>query len=326
LYGCNSPYFIPPTFLFKLNQRISPHVCQLVALSAITGHSFADCMSICGFDLRSIFIAQLQFHVERTVLVTPQVAESGRGPALPASGISAPTSRYLFARIGRNDAGVSPGLIPGSVVRVDRYSAHLFHRNAVDSAKGPFWLIEHASGLTCCRVQHVGDEHVVLLPHRHPFFAWPLQLHTEARILGMIDVRPHAPNQVNRLSSAPSERFPAFPSLANTPAATSLSKLLRLSRSRVGLTLRASHAMTIAAAELLGNPEHRIALGLLSDYEASEKLPRHIAKIMSLCMVYCIDFWELLRTNRMSENLPEGPMLDAVAACRSSEAPNSHTV
>jgi DNA polymerase I-like protein with 3'-5' exonuclease and polymerase domains len=47
---------------------------------------------------------------------------------------------------------------------------------------------------------------------------------------------------------------------------------------------------------MLGNRDYGIALGLLSDYEAMNKLPRHVAKIMSLCIVYGIDPWELMES------------------------------
>ena len=57
------------------------------------------------------------------------------------------------------------------------------------------------------------------------------------------------------------------------------SDLLRISRGRTGLTFRAAHRLTRAIAQILGNQEYAIALGLLSDYEAMGKLPRHIAKI-----------------------------------------------
>src|ERR1700741_1076383 len=32
-YGIRSPYFIPPTFLCKVRRGITPHVCQVAALS-----------------------------------------------------------------------------------------------------------------------------------------------------------------------------------------------------------------------------------------------------------------------------------------------------
>ncbi len=65
--------------------------------------------------------------------------------------------------------------------------------------------------------------------------------------------------------------------------------LLVASRSCAGLTLRAAHAMTLAVARMLGSRHYGIALGQLSDYEAANTLPRHIAKILSLSIVYGID-------------------------------------
>jgi hypothetical protein len=73
-----------------------------------------------------------------------------------------------------------------------------------------------------------------------------------------------------------------------------ISRLLRGSRLRTGLTLRAAHEMTLRIAQLLRSRQYAIPLGLLSDYEATDQFPRHIAKIMSLCIVYGIDFWELM--------------------------------
>ena len=35
---------------------------------------------------------------------------------------------------------------------------------------------------------------------------------------------------------------------------------------------------------------------MLSDYEAMGRLPRHIAKILSLCIVYCMDVRELMES------------------------------
>ena len=43
-----------------------------------------------------------------------------------------------------------------------------------------------------------------------------------------------------------------------------------------------------------GTKNTAIALGLLSDYEAMSKLPRHIAKIMSLCIIYCMDVRDVM--------------------------------
>ena len=53
--------------------------------------------------------------------------------------------------------------------------------------------------------------------------------------------------------------------------------------------------MTLHIARLLHNRDFRISISLLSDYEAINKLPRHIAKIITLCVIYGIDPRELLR-------------------------------
>src|SRR5882724_13276522 len=70
-YGSRSPYFIPPTFLYKLRSGVTPHVCQIAALSESTGYSFVDWLRLCGFDLQQIPCLQIRLHTERTVLVTP---------------------------------------------------------------------------------------------------------------------------------------------------------------------------------------------------------------------------------------------------------------
>jgi hypothetical protein len=73
-----------------------------------------------------------------------------------------------------------------------------------------------------------------------------------------------------------------------------LSQLIRISRLRTGLTFREAHKTTVLIACLLQNKAFRISLGLLSDYEAVNKVPRHIEKIIALCVVYGIDPCELL--------------------------------
>ena len=294
-YGKKTVYFIPPTLLFRQKQGITPHICQIVALSQVTGYRFTDWMNVCGFDLKLILGLQLRIHTERTAIVTP----AHTFPACDSSLVAwdsrpQPNGRYFFAKIGSRDAVVYPRLMPGSIVRADRsYSQH-----ALDDATSAnrLWLVEHSGGLTCCYVKRVDTEHVVLLPNRPPLSSWPLRLSREARILGLVDLELH-PREAAPFepmgTPTKSELYPSTPH----DHRMGFSKLLRLSRSRAGLTLRAAHEMTIRVAGLLGNRHYRIALGLLSDYEAIDKLPRHVAKIMSLCIVYGIDPWELMEAS-----------------------------
>jgi hypothetical protein len=299
-YGKKSAYFIPPTFLFRQKQGITPHICQIVALSEVTGYRFIDWMNVCGFDLKLILALQLRIHTERTAIVTPAHTFPANDSTLVAWDSRPWTKgRYFFAKIGSRDAVVYPRLIPGSIVRADRS----YSLRALDdaSSRDRLWLVEHSGGLTCCHVKRVGTDHVVLLPNRPPLSSWPLRLSREARILGLVDLelRPREAAQFKPVCApTKSDLFPTTPH----GRSTGFSKLLRVSRSRAGLTLRAAHEMTLRVAGLLENRHYRIALGLLSDYEAMDKLPRHVAKIMSLCIVYGIDPWELIEANGIHIN------------------------
>jgi len=293
-YGKKTPYFIPPTFLYKQKNGITPHICQIAALSQVTGCRFSDWMNVCGFDLKLIPALQLAVHTERTAIVTPIDAALGRDfSIIPwSSRPEQSNGRYFFAKIGSRDAVVYPKLLPGSVVRADRcYSPHFLEGSNADDR---LWLVEHPGGLACCHVKRVDHEHIVLQPSRPPLSAWPLRLSREARILGLVDLelrprkaRPFEPMYI----PIKSELLTMPPHSGNR---MNFSKLLRLSRARTGLTLRAAHQMTLQVAQLLRNRDYRIPLGLLSDYEATNKLPRHIAKIMTLCIIYGIDFWEMM--------------------------------
>lgn len=312
LYG-RSAYFIPPTFLYKLKCGISPRICQIAALSEITGYRFIDWMNILGFDLHQIPRLQLRLHSERTVLVTP--IEFGTALCSPSSppdetvcaspmktredgyGSSSGCCRYLCAKIGDRDAFASPGLKPGSVVRVHPGYRQPIRGASEASSRNLLWLVEQPSGLTCCRVRWVEDQQIVLLPNRPPWGSWPLRVPTEARILGLVDMglvdigfRPAQEMGIHP-RAWPVKIGPRLPCRKPTMR---FSDLLRVSRCRTGVTFREAHRLTRVIANLQGSPDYSVALGLLSDYEAVGRLPRHIAKLVSLCVVFCMDIREVL--------------------------------
>src|ERR1700739_957143 len=102
-YGKKTAYFIAPTFLYKQKKGITPHICQIAALSHITGYRFADWMHVCGFDLRLILPLQLKIHTERTVLVSPDYTLCAQDPSPLAQNprFKQANERYYFAKIGR---------------------------------------------------------------------------------------------------------------------------------------------------------------------------------------------------------------------------------
>ena len=69
-YGSRSQYFIPATFLYKLRNGVTPHVCQIVALSEITGYRLLTGCE-CAVLIWPYPRLQMRLHTERTVLVTP---------------------------------------------------------------------------------------------------------------------------------------------------------------------------------------------------------------------------------------------------------------
>ena len=315
-FGEESPYFIPKTFLYKQRIGITPHICQIAAFSEVTGYCFADCMSMCGFDLSLILQLQLRIPNERTTMLVP-------GPGFPPgdSGTeethvtgSSSLSRYCYAKIGSRDAVAYPAVHPGCIVRADRcFSQELLnHRSSVKN----LWLVEHPAGITCCWVKAVANSEVVLLPHRAPLSPWPLRLSTHARILGLVDSHLDADQHGNFVTShkLTDQNPPAFsPSVEHR---TTISRLLRLSRLRTGLTFREAHKMTLWIAAVLQDRNFGISVSLLSDYEAMNKLPRHIAKIITLCAIYGINPWEFLRAGgiEIQDSAKRWPSIDEESA------------
>ena len=141
-YGSRSPYFIPPSFLYQLRSGVTPHVCQIVALSESTGYRFVDWLRMFGFDLHQIPRLQIRLHPERTTLVTPM--EDCFAPFLPQPSFDMRGVRVQHCGRGRESGTASaatcssrsgaptqlvvPRLLPGNIVRVDRYYAQRIQR------------------------------------------------------------------------------------------------------------------------------------------------------------------------------------------------------
>src|SRR5258708_34358359 len=61
------------------------------------------------------------------------------------------------------------------------------------------------------------------------------------------------------------------------------------------MSFRGAHELRQHVATELNDPQYLISLGLLCDLEATNSVPRHIAKILSFCILYCLDLWSYLR-------------------------------
>jgi hypothetical protein len=58
--------------------------------------------------------------------------------------------------------------------------------------------------------------------------------------------------------------------------------------------------MTRSIARRLADPLYYTAASTLSDYETLSAPPRHIQKILTLCILYTIPFWDFLRASGLS--------------------------
>ena len=123
-----------------------------------------------------------------------------------------------------------------------------------------------------------------------------MRLPTEARILGLLNTGRGFVKQEALQSLAGPVKFKSAFSPSRAKEKMGFSELLRISRRRTGLTFRAAQQLTGAIAQILACRDYAIGLGVLSDYETMSRLPRHIAKIISLCVSYCIDIRELMET------------------------------
>ena len=323
-YGSASPFFIPHNFYHNIKvNKISPHLCQVFVLSKITKYSFVDWLAVFGFHLDEIPRLQMKLHSDRTVLITPVTYDKeAMVPWFEAVNTTAsmeqttPLSQivqnfqprrvrvieglnrrsFLYVKVGRQDAMAFPELAPGSIVRVDPRRTKVVPFRDSSTRREPLYLVEHTHGLSCCYVDQVGEKRIVLRPHSLPYESMEFRLSSEAVILGTVDaeIRPLQ----GETRPDPSQFRKAFRSTdlqRGVDPHYSLSEFVRTSRERTGLHFRKISDMSSEIAKELGDQRYATSLGALSEYETTNAMPRYIHKILSLCVLYCMDFWRYLR-------------------------------
>jgi hypothetical protein len=326
IFDASSAYFIPHNFCYNLaTYGISPHVCQVLALSRLTGYSFSDLLTLFGFPPDEIPRLQLKLHRQCTVLLPsvtydksrtlpylgtqtiPQFLEytgpcakiASKNPMWAVGRIEAHNRRrFLYVRIGSEDAMAFPELAPGSIVRVDPLRSRIDSDAQRNGNRPPIYLIEHQGGLVCCQASLLGGDRLLLTPPSHLFESMEFKIPGEAAILGRVDAEIHPlrgvqPTRGN--SFMKSMRNGGSDKTTALPSASSLSELLRYSRKRIGLNFRQAHELSEQVAIELNDPHYVISQGLLCDLEATNSVPHHIAKILSFCILYCLDLWSYLR-------------------------------
>ena len=319
-FSRNRLFYVPPNFYAALRHAsFSPSAQQLYALSVLTGYRLADWMSIFGFSFDDAAAFQAawprNYTTELDSRVYDRTAEVGwfREPGLVTLGTAlTPLSRWLagktirpldslaaktdaafrYLKIGARDAYAYPDLLPGSVVRV-------CDRSLTDRALPPdkancIWAVQCYGRILCARVRPLRHGRIVLCSRQLAYAPLELELGTEAKILGYVDLEirnvesrelPEVLPRRNALEMHPCSK----PGMSSNR----IGEFVRWARLCSGLSFRDTSRRTAEIARLLKNPAYFCAAGTLSDLETRDRLPRHIHKLISLSAVYCLSIAKL---------------------------------
>jgi hypothetical protein len=294
----------------------------MFALSKISGYKFDDWLRVFGLNPEDILRLQALLSSKRTMLLDsslddpecwipwlrnkpggvrpPAIAPIGRllelGPPRRIRSIAPPQkSNFLYAKIGREDALAFPDLLPGSIVRADPHvTKEMLHAGHCTNPK-PLFLIEHSNGLCCCRLQTVDGSHMTPLCGQLAHAQVELELNEELRVLGVVDIEIR-PLLNPQQPEVPAELAKHWRPLGLKGNDAKLSHLLRTARLRMGLSFREASAKSLQVAAELGDKQYFAAPGSLSDYEADDVPPRHAHKAITLCAIYGLNFFTLLKS------------------------------
>jgi hypothetical protein len=315
LYGSESPSCIPHTLYHSLatSPSFGPSLPQTCALSRISGYRLEDWLAALGIDLDRMAGLQASLPLRRTRIIDPAfhtaeivmgVSEDQEGhrqsqgvvplgqlfrwvnaPRLQLPNSTPEERRYLFARIGPEDAFAFPELLPGSIVRVNPRGRYQPAADTVHRSRPQLLLIEHERGLWCGRF-HVSGERIIHAAASELAYAQiAFQCPKEARILGVVDM------EIRWMHRFESPSVPAEFATYRQPrtleqVSRSPGVLVRRARRRSGLTLREASLLSRRVSQFLDDEQYAIAQSTLSEYEVQNAPPRHLEKVITLCLIY----------------------------------------
>lgn len=328
IFGRSSAFYVPHNLYYNLAHKLStPTIFQILALSHITDYRLFDWLSVFGFDLDAISRLQLLIPRQQTAILDstvydteawipwfverPQISYSASSiaplghflawgpPERARELLGLYKKKYLYAVVGERDLYAVPYFAPGSIVRVDAQQREALPHSRNANGEGPFFLVEHDFGLTCSRVSRLGKDRILLRCPQRPCAERELTSGGNARVLGAIDaeIRSLTPdNQPEQMwTKLVTSGKPRLERLSGEPAG--LTNLLRHSRLRAGLSFRDASSISRWIADTLSNELYFAAASTLSDCEVLSGPPRHVQKIITLCLLYCIGFEQFLRAS-----------------------------
>jgi hypothetical protein len=322
IFGRSSQFYIPHNLYHDLaDPALIPHIHQMLALSHITNYRLYDWLAVFGFNLDHISRLQVLIPRQRTTLLdssvydlhawipwfadrlntglVPPIAPVGQflasaTPRRAAELFTLSERRFLFAKVGEGDVLAFPHLAPGSIVRIDERRCGESLSEGKNNSGPRLFLVEHGSGYTCSQLLTLEKDRIMLHSPERRCAQLELRLGKEARILGVVDaeIRPIRENHNARML----HRSAVLPKPRPLNIQTSLKDLLKSARLRAGFSFREASGMSRWIASTLSDQLYFAAPSTLSDYETLSAPPRHIQKIITLCILYCIGFQEFLRS------------------------------
>jgi hypothetical protein len=322
IYGHGSPYSLSHNLYYELRLgTFSPSLYQLFALSRISDYRLADWISVFALDLEEIPCLQISLPTNRTIVLDssagdptdwfpwfrnrssnqdiPPVAPLSQllelGPAVRQHLMHKTEKQdFLYAKIGCEDAFAFPDLVPGSIVRVSTGLADGVPGTGHISPDRIF-LVEHRRGFCCCRLLSVGNNRILPVSAHLPYAQVELQVYREVRVLGAVDIeiRPMFRVQQPEVPKDLARRWKPLPLIDGK---ATLSGILREARAKTALSLRAASALSRQVATMLSDDRYFMSASSLSDYEARDTPPRHLQKVITMCLLYAVPFRTCLKS------------------------------
>jgi hypothetical protein len=323
IFGRSSRFHLPHNLYYDVAEPcLIPTIHQMLALSHITNYRLYDWLAVFGFDLDANSRLRLLVPRQRTTLLDssvydlhawiPWFADRPRSAPLPPIAplgqfldlamprragelLKLSKRRFTYGKVGEGDVHAFPQLAPGSIFRVDELRSRELPSDGKDNVDKRFFLVEHGLGFSCSRLASVDKDRIVLRSPQRPCAQLELRLGREARIVGVVDaeIRPLTNLRGVQVSQRSADLTQPRP-LQIPNHQTNLKDLLRSSRLRVGFSFREASGMSRWIASALADDLYFAAPSTLSDCETLSDPPRHIQKIIALCVLYCIDFHKFL--------------------------------
>jgi len=338
MFGRSSPFYLPHNLHYDLAvSAATPSLYQLIALSRITRYRLSDWLAVFGFDLDAIPQLQVLVARRRTVILDSAVYDADAwlpwfiersgsadlsavtplgqllSPARPERArelLSRNKTRFLYAKVGREDSLAFPDIGPGSIIRIDAGRAH--ESPVKNSPDKRIFLVEYDLGFACSRLSSLGNGRVVFRSPQLPFAEGGFSPGRDLRIVGVIDaeLRP-LPRRDGPVAQFAVTAAPSGQRLARNGGEMNFKQLIRRSRIRAGLSFREASKLSRWVAGKLGDSQYFTAASTLSDYETLSVVPRHTQKIITLCILYALSFADLLRAGNLvleengAESIPD---------------------